>query len=1607
MPSLINHQPTKGVLLAAILWLFIGPSIEADAQSTTEQSAEAEPGVSSDSGNQGCNLVDLSCQSNAVGVAEAPNGVEPRSAVGNPINLMDGNKTQSEIDLSIPGAKLTFRRVYNSINSDANVGLGQGWHHSYAVSLFDAGNGVREIVQSNGARIRFISDGTDDSGNPFFLGTKQNFGYLIFKDERHYWHLPDGRTLSFNGSFLVNINWPDQTELSLYYRYQRLHSVTDETGRVLVLNYSQGGGAGRLNSYETKRFETAPGHLNSVILPDGSEIRYEYDNRRNLTRVTYPDESATEYHYEDEDFSNHLTGMTDRHGVRFATWAYDDYGRATLSEHAQGVERVTLRYPDAKLSASGAEVQTTVTNSQGFDSIFTWQTAKSTGQPQLLSSTGAGCATCPPMGYDYTYDERGRLVTSTSHGQGSNTLPGVTDYQYDDKGRITDIHHTDAADVRRLVERREYEGVSLLPVRVSSPSINNGELKSIEFTFNNEQLPVAVTETGFAPVVERPESERVTSAQLQSIIDGTITYKPVQRTSTLAWEAGKLVSVDGPRTDVDDITTFQWDERDRLVGVQPPESPVFSVISHDAMGRPTQVQWGLRTPIEIVYDSNGYLKESRQGRNVVSFSHDVTGRLISITDQYNRTRSIAYDDAGRRVSTTDDIGNTLLNTYDSESRLTRQARRHNDGTMVRVLSYLFDETGEVYRTVDETTGALPATSQVMDLYSDPVTHDRSITDAQSGVGVTLAMDIANQVLRYTDANNAVTQMHLAADGLPSLTTDANGNSTMSLRDDFGRQLVQASTDAGWIEYGYDAAGNRVESALANGINVRFQFDAANRQIMRDDTQTVTQWIWNKSTGMLAEARNPASTDRYEYDNDARLTSHARVLDGREFVTRYTYDEAGRVSLKYLPDGQVLRHHYHNSGPNRGTLRAISRQTLLGLAEQTLLTQIDLEARDGSVGYLSANGMRTEQTMDRLGRVTHLDIGGKLALNYTFDSAGRIISVDNNGSDQRYTYSGGRLSAASTVLGNFAYRYDALGNRTGKQSQSIDGQREDVSYQLPESGEGNRLIAHSDAIDGAQVSHEYNPAGAPTQVGELRYEYDTLNRPIKVYRQDQLLANYQYNAFGERVKKTVYSSTGTPRITYFLYDGSSLTAEVDEQGTVQSQYVYIEGIRPVAQLRGKAFHTIHSDHQGTPRMMSDEEGKIVWQAEYTPFGKATLLVAEQSLNLRFAGQYEDAETGTHYNYLRDYNPDTGRYLTSDPMGLLAGLNTYSYVANNPLSSIDPLGLFVDTTTVTTAARIGGWLVALGGSAVAAVAGTVTAPVWIAGGVVVGITAAAVAVYYYNGYDGDETEFANDFGPPPQSEFQDLRDQLAEYDINLASQANWDGTWDTLLELQQTLLDAQHSFVQQMNDILSQNPGNICLSPPNQELYDRALEALRLAGLGSSAAQESMDFSDGQEQPDLTEMAYEDYRANGGTLTRADWEIEGQPVNAHSGADFSQVPTINGRRPINSRYAGGRYPHDRLPESLQVLYPSSVEFTAQGFPKFGPFSIRTIQVDGMTGDYPHDEALALAEANMLSTPPNYVWHHVEDGTTLMLVPKDIHNAVKHTGGAAFIRNGRRFD
>jgi RHS repeat-associated protein len=301
-------------------------------------------------------------------------------------------------------------------------------------------------------------------------------------------------------------------------------------------------------------------------------------------------------------------------------------------------------------------------------------------------------------------------------------------------------------------------------------------------------------------------------------------------------------------------------------------------------------------------------------------------------------------------------------------------------------------------------------------------------------------------------------------------------------------------------------------------------------------------------------------------------------------------------------------------------------------------------------------------------------------------------------------------ASSNVLE--AYTYNATGDRLSKTRQGVT---DTYGYTSP-------LTTHRlQAVDGQTRSYDANGNTLMGQDGDL--SYDDRNRLAGWNLEDGQISLtspsvlYGYNGRGERVsKQTTYDDPCSPPECYpndggptgwltgtqmFVYDeGGRLLGEYPNPNNIgySLQYVYLDGV-PVAYVANGQIYYIETDQLGTPRDVvlpeslvpgpkslnnptgAPDDDIIVWKWDYfgstfgedypdeDPDGDGNSL----TFNLRFPGQYYDEETGLNYNYFRDYEPGTGRYVESDPMGVRGGIDTYAYVRSNPLYSGDSFGL----------------------------------------------------------------------------------------------------------------------------------------------------------------------------------------------------------------------------------------------------------------------------------------------------------------------------------------------
>ncbi|MEW8069487.1 MAG: RHS repeat-associated core domain-containing protein [Candidatus Thiodiazotropha sp.] len=295
------------------------------------------------------------------------------------------------------------------------------------------------------------------------------------------------------------------------------------------------------------------------------------------------------------------------------------------------------------------------------------------------------------------------------------------------------------------------------------------------------------------------------------------------------------------------------------------------------------------------------------------------------------------------------------------------------------------------------------------------------------------------------------------------------------------------------------------------------------------------------------------------------------------------------------------------------------------------------------------------------------IPGILQSSYQHDPVGNITDWQDllsTGQDQLFDYDAlYRLINASGAYGDFTYTYDATGNRL---SLTLDGSTETYSY-VPSSHRLQQILGS------VTDDRTYDAAGNTIQSLIGSYTYDDTNRMVS-FTKTGTTATYAYNGKGERISKNV---DGT--ITRFRYaPAGQLLGEYDQNGQAIREYITLEG-QPVALVStdpvtaANIIYYLHTDHLGAVVKATDGTQALVWDVERKPFGERSVTTAQIEMPLGFPGQYFDEESGNYYNYFRDYDPSTGRYLQSDPIGLAGGINTYAYVRGNPLFWVDRYGL----------------------------------------------------------------------------------------------------------------------------------------------------------------------------------------------------------------------------------------------------------------------------------------------------------------------------------------------
>ncbi|NVN90288.1 MAG: RHS domain-containing protein [Desulfuromonadales bacterium] len=363
---------------------------------------------------------------------------------------------------------------------------------------------------------------------------------------------------------------------------------------------------------------------------------------------------------------------------------------------------------------------------------------------------------------------------------------------------------------------------------------------------------------------------------------------------------------------------------------------------------------------------------------------------------------------------------------------------------------------------------------------------------------------------------------------------------------------------------------------------------------------------------------------------------------------YGYDQNGNIKTITYPDNRIVTYTYSDNKPTDITSTYNSSTTKIA-------TGITYQPFGGIETLTYGNGITRSISHDTQYRITGIIDGTTLSYGFTPDANGNFTAISNNlnsAKNKSYTYDAlNRLSTATGPWGSLSWTYDGTGNRLTEGTYTY-------GYQT-----GTNKLA---SVSGpTATSFTYDNNGNTTNDNSKTFTYNQNQRLTRATATQT--GDYLYNASGQRAKKTVNGVN-----TYFIYDQSGqLIYETATSGTT-ANYIYLN-TQPIAKTEGNTVYFIHTDHLGTPQAMTDASKAKVWEIETRPFGDSATITGTVTLNLRFPGQYYDAETGLNNNYYRDYNSAIGKYVEADPVGLEGGLSLFAYVRNNPVNMIDPMGL----------------------------------------------------------------------------------------------------------------------------------------------------------------------------------------------------------------------------------------------------------------------------------------------------------------------------------------------
>lgn len=593
----------------------------------------------------------------------------------------------------------------------------------------------------------------------------------------------------------------------------------------------------------------------------------------------------------------------------------------------------------------------------------------------------------------------------------------------------------------------------------------------------------------------------------------------------------------------------------------------------------------------VTLDSQGRPAQAQFGSLVpTTYSYDARGRLEVITDgtaPNNRITTLGYGIDGFLASVDDSSGRTIAVTTDANGRITELTGP--DGEIIR---YDYDENSNLRGLT-------------------PPDHPQHL------FGFAARDEISSYIPPVVGGQSSAVQY----------------------RYDDDRMLDEIENpDGQTVDFVYDAAGRLSLIDLASGQLGR-GYDSASR--LQSVTTPLTSLIYSYDSGLTTGATSGGAVSgsvSHVYDNNFLLTSQS--VNGANALTLQYNDDYRLIAVGSL----TLTRNQENGLITGSTLGSVTDQLgYNGFGEMT-----SYSAAAGATNLYSS-----QHTRDGLGRITQTIEtmgGGTDTFDYTYDLAGRLETVRQNGA----------LTAT--------YTYDANGNR-------LTGPSGTTTYA---SDDQDRLVTSNGPVE---TSYVYTPNGElqskTTGDDVTLYHYDGVGNLVRVTLPAGMQIDYVIDGLDRRVGKRVNGAL-VKGLLYEADDAQGIrpAAELAGNGTLISRFVYASGVNvPAYMLKGATTYRIITDHVGSPRLVVNAAtGAVAQQMDYDEFGNVTNDTSPGFQPFGFAGGLYDPETALTHFGAREYDAQIGRWTRKDPIGFGGGdSNLYAYGLGDPVNQVDPLGL----------------------------------------------------------------------------------------------------------------------------------------------------------------------------------------------------------------------------------------------------------------------------------------------------------------------------------------------